>query len=99
MAANYTNADHNVKIAKAIVALYAVATQPEVSNEWSDTDELLQDVAFRLYSAVHCYEQDFAVFMMQAGASVQLVSDFLDLPENLIERLRKKYRKDIAGER
>lgn len=67
----------NEKLAKAIAALYSVASQ---SDEWDDTDEVIQKAAFSMYEAADCQPIDFGVLLYKAGMNSNFVAEFCDVP-------------------
>ena len=67
----------NEKLAKAIVALYSVVSQ---NDDWDDTDEVIQNIAFQLFQKTDCPAVDFGAMLAVGGMNVNWAADFCDVP-------------------
>ena len=72
----------NNKLAKAIVALYSATSQ---DDNWDDTDEAIQSIAFLVYAEVDLHPADFAVLLVSNGMQLEHAVNFCDVSKRDVE--------------
>ncbi len=66
----------NDKLAAAIVALYALTSK---GDDWTDTDEVLQQAAFQLWEKSDWDAERMAVYLWQHGLGEEFAMSFTDI--------------------
>ncbi len=85
---------NNKQIARAITALYALTSD---GAEWTDTDELLQQAAFKLWEGSDADTLDMIVLLQNAGMGDNLIASFLDVTLATVRRAASDLQWIMAG--
>jgi hypothetical protein len=67
---------NNQLLAKAVAALFALMNE----DNWTPTDDALNDAALKLWEAADCHRWEFAGMLIQEGVEVDSAIALCDVP-------------------